>query len=87
MNQVYLHYYIYQLKKNQPKSKNKASQIKLGLDFWDFMQLPKMERCDVIKSPSKKAPWHTHLRRKKEVVEKELSFKNRLHQLNARGLN
>lgn len=63
----------------------KRKQVDLAFKFWEFMHLPILERCVVVHSPSEKAPWHTHLARSKRTLTRELSFKERLSRLNAKG--
>lgn len=58
----------------------KAAQVALGLEFWDYNQRPKSDRCDYIPRMGGSTG-----RLKPSVIVKEGEFKARMHGLNRKG--
>jgi hypothetical protein len=69
-----------------PYLRLKRKQAALALEFRQFMELPKSERCHLIKIPANRMMnrrlWH----RKPETIAKELEFKAKMHELNRKGV-
>lgn len=78
----------------RPFLRIKQSQVELAFEFWNFMSLPKEERCVLVAResrvfnptvPGKFMIPHTWSR-KPETIIKESEFKNRMHILNKKGV-
>ena len=76
------------LRKLQPYLRLKTRQAALALEFFDFMQLPKDQRCDLKRSPEPKMRNGMRVQwvRKPETLRRELDYKARMHVLNRKGI-
>jgi len=68
----------------------KRPQVELALSFCEFQRMPKDERFDKYTIPSRNwrsgSPAHIpQWRRKPEVVQRELDFKEQMNALNKKG--
>lgn len=63
----------------------KTAQIKLAFEFWQFMQLPKTERCEIKANQKPEYKGRVTLVRKPATLITEQEFKDRMHALNKKG--
>ena len=64
----------------------KRAQVELAIEFMKFMHLPIRERCTVHSGPIDRSQKTPIISRKPETIATELSFKDRMHILNKKGV-
>jgi hypothetical protein len=69
-----------------PHLRLKKQQANLALEFRQFMELPKEQRCLFLVRPDRAKRNRHVVIRKPETIAKELEFKAKMHQLNRKGV-